>query len=107
MTKTATLVKDGLLRGEAALYQLSEPMPGVDDEGPGDFEYVIVSAVDFVGGGGGLFNGPEPETYIFGADAEGNVVEWVELPGSFRGAKDHGAALEGAGYSVVIPAEES
>ena len=55
-------------------------------------EYVVVSAADV------MYSGPE--TYIFGADENGEVVDWLELPGSFRGKLDHVAALEGAGYEV-------
>lgn len=43
-----------------------------------------------------------PETYIFAADAMGNIVDFTDLPGSFQGALDHQAALRGAGYSEVV-----
>jgi hypothetical protein len=55
-------------------------------------EYVIVSAVM------ATFNGPE--TYIFPADANGNIITWGELDGSFTGALDHEQALRNAGYIV-------
>jgi len=50
-------------------------------------EYVITSAVN------AMFSGAE--TYIFAADAEGNVTDWGELPGSYRGGYDHEKAIAG------------
>lgn len=64
-----------------------------EDEETQKFEFVIVSAADVI------FSGPE--TYIFGADAEGKVLDWGELDGSFKGALDHEQALRRAGYEVV------
>jgi hypothetical protein len=84
---TAVLVrrlKD--FHGDARLYRVSPPMEGVH-------EYVVVSAVD------APFTGPE--TFIFPGDADGDVTEWGELDGSFRGALDHEAALSGAGYEMA------
>ena len=60
-------------------------------------EYVIVSAVNAV------FSGPE--TYIFEANDKGEVVDYGELEGSFRGELNHAKALANAGYSIVIEAE--
>lgn len=88
--KTATrLVANLDMRGNAALYRLSEALEDYDGN---KHEYVVVSAVDVP------FSGPE--TYIFGANENGAIVDWMELPGSFRGALDHNEALEGAGYTV-------
>ncbi len=56
-------------------------------------EYVVVSAADV------FYSGPE--TYIFEADAEGEVTNWSELEGSFKGDLDHVQALWEAGYRVV------
>lgn len=53
-------------------------------------DYVVVSAAV------AMFSGPE--TYIFGTDENGDRTDFGELPGSFRGALDHEAALKGAGY---------
>ena len=64
-----------------------------DDNGVESYEYVVVSAAI------APFSGPE--TYIFGADEEGNVVDWRELPGSYRGGLDIDAALTRAGYMVI------
>lgn len=69
----------------ASLYQLDPPLEG--------HEFVVVSAVNVPSSG--------PETYIFGADKEGRIVDWSELDGSFRGGLDHVAALENAGYEIV------
>lgn len=74
--------------GDAAIYELSPPLK----EGRKKFRFVAVSATY------AMFSGPE--TYIFGADKNGKVTHWGELPGSFKGALDHAAALEGAGYRV-------
>ena len=54
--------------------------------------HVIVSACDTFDRG--------PETYIFAADAAGEVTGWGELDGSLTGAMDHERALLGAGYNV-------
>jgi hypothetical protein len=56
-------------------------------------EYVVVSAVV------ATFSGPE--TYIFPADKDSKVLNWLELNGSFRGALDHAEALKGAGYTIA------
>jgi len=71
--------------GEAVLYRLDPPLP---DSGA----YVVVSATY------ALFSGPE--TYIFTANADGDVTDWVEHPGSFRGGLDHEKALRGLGYTI-------
>ena len=83
--KKATFVKrlDG--RGEGRIYKLSPRL--------GKFTYVWVSAANVLSSG--------PETYIFGCNAKGEVKEWGELEGSFRGALDHERALRNAGYEVV------
>jgi len=90
--KTATLVKSNLpgYKGLAHLYRLDPPAQA--DVKP--IPYVVVSAsyARFCG----------PETYIFEADAEGNVLDWIsEMEGSYRGGYDHAHALNLAGYEVV------
>lgn len=85
MPKTATLVRKlSGFNGDARLYRLSEPHDGHD--------LVIVSAVVV------MFSGPE--TYIFPADESGEVTDWGEMDGSFRGELDHEQALSNAGYEV-------
>lgn len=95
--KVATLVKRnlGASTGTAHLYKVDPPMKSYSwgDEPVERFEYVRVSAVNVP------FSGPE--TYIFGADSEGNVLNWGELDGSYRGGLDHEEALRGAGYEVT------
>jgi hypothetical protein len=84
----ATKVKDlPGFRGKAALYFLDPP---VDD----DMEYVVVSATVVPFGEG-------PETYIFPADSSGEITDWGELHGSYKGDLDHAKALRGAGYEVA------
>lgn len=84
-------------KGEAWLFRMEPPHEG--------HEHVAVSAVTPKPTGiteidrfPGLL---DPETYIFGADPEGVVVSWTELPGSFRGAMDIPRALREAGYEVT------
>jgi len=82
-------------RGAQRLYELDPPLaeePWDDDQPVKHHRYVVVSAVVAYSG---------PETYIFPADEEGAITDWGELEGSFRGALNHEAALQGAGYDVV------
>jgi hypothetical protein len=82
--KTATKVKDlNGFNGTAALYKLSEPI--------NEYEYVIVSAIN---------DKYCIETYIFGSNENGEVLNWSELEGSTRGVHDHQIALNEAGYEV-------
>jgi hypothetical protein len=94
--KTAIPVKKNLpsFNGTAHLYRLDPPYVDTDWEGRerGTHEHVIVSAT-FVPFGG-------PETYIFPADAEGNIADWGELDGSQKGTLDHEQVLRDAGYEV-------
>lgn len=93
----ATKVKDLLgFMGDAALYKV-EPFveynkPYNNDLPAKTTEYVVVSAVfaSFAG----------PETYIFPADKNGEVVDWCELDGSYKGGLNHEKALANAGYEV-------
>lgn len=84
--KTATKVRDlDTIQPHhmMALYKLSDRLKG--------FDYVVVSAVlaPYV-----------HETYIFGSDKNGEVLEWGELPGSERDVYSHKKALNNAGYEV-------
>lgn len=97
----ATLIQANLpnYKGAANLYRLDPPMVYAEWRYEDDthiekqYEYVLVSAavVPFEG----------PETYIFPADSEGNVTDFSELPGSYRGGLNHKKALRGAGYEMV------
>lgn len=92
--KTATFKKmlTGF-NGVAGLYELSEPLKSYAiDEIDSEYNYVVVSATIAYG---------RPETYIFGADESGNVIDWLELPGSIHGIYCHKTALENAGYEEM------
>lgn len=93
--KTATFVKQRNAQGEGRVYRLNPPIVHTDwnGENPVEFEHVWVSAVDV------MFSGPE--TYIFGSDENGEVLDWGELEGSYKGGLDHERALVDAGYTVV------
>ena len=77
-------------RGDQRLYRVDPPMTNYNGD---DFAYVVVSAVNATYSG--------PETYIFGANETGDIIDWGELDGSFRGDLDHEEALRNAGYEVV------
>jgi hypothetical protein len=84
-------------QGDARLYKLSEPVSYGeclwDDEAEKtETEFIVVSANTVV------FSGPE--TYIFPADKDGVVLNWIELSGSFKGGLNHEEALRGAGYEM-------
>lgn len=75
--------------GVAKLYKLDQPYKMIDpiDAKEVDVHYIVVSAtMAFMSG---------PETYIFAADAAADILDWLELPGSYRGGLDHDEALEG------------
>ena len=75
------------MKGVAFLYRCEPPMPDYDNKA---HEYVVVSAAD------AMFSGPE--TYIFPANADGEITDWGEMPGSFRGSLDHNQALRNVDY---------
>ena len=77
--------------GRARAYEVDPPMQYDDEKAT---SYVVVSAVVAYSG---------PETLIFPAKKQGDVFDVInfgELEGSFRGALDHEAALNNAGYRV-------
>jgi len=93
--KIATFVRDlSGFTGSAKLYHVSPPIEQKDWDGEVEavHSHVVVSATV------ALFSGPE--TYIFPANEDGQVVDWGELDGSFQGDLDHEAALRGAGYEI-------
>lgn len=71
--------------GDAVLVECEEggPLP----------RFVVVSATV------APFSGAE--TYIFAANEEGEVDDWSELDGSYRGGLNHAEALQGAGYELA------
>jgi ethanolamine utilization protein EutP (predicted NTPase) len=97
--KTATKIKDlNGFQGHAILYKITPAVeydkPWDDDDPPAKHtEYVVVSAANV------MFSGPETYIYI-PANEDGEIVDWGELDGSFRGGLNHEAALEGAGYLI-------
>lgn len=84
--------------GNQYLWHLSEPVGyGYDwekDTTKSVTEYVITSAAVVFGSG--------PETYIFPADADGNVIDWGEMSGSIRGYLNHEMAIREAGWAVAL-----
>ena len=80
--------------GNARLYELSSEI-GYDidwetEEPAAHTRFVAVSAVNVP------FSGIE--TYIFPADADGNVLNWLELDGSQKGTLSHAIAIRDAGW---------
>lgn len=76
------------------LYRLSPPLSGEDWEGEEyEHRYVIASGANVPYSG--------PETYLFPANEKGEITDWRELEGSFRGGIDCDRAIENAGYVVV------
>jgi len=75
------------MKGEAFLYRCDPPMLDYDNK---VHEYVVVSAAFAAYSG--------PETYIFPANADGEITDWGEMPGSFQGSYDHNQALRNANY---------
>jgi len=87
--KAVFLRKLSDFRGVAKLYQLDPPMKDYDDK---EHEFVIVSAAIAPYSG--------PETYVFPADANGNIISWGEMPASQRGTLSHKLVLTEAGYMI-------
>jgi hypothetical protein len=95
MKATFIKVLDGYT-GIARLFKCDPPINGASWNGTPKFDFVVVSAAVTPDHG--------PETYIFGADKDGEILDWSELDGSFVGGLDHERALKGAGYEVEYPA---
>jgi len=96
--QTATLVRRlDSFSGDAALYRLSSPIvyerwnTGSEAFVELEADTVIVSAVNVRLSG--------PETYVFKAGTCGCILEWCELPGSYRGGLSHARALNG--YTII------
>lgn len=79
-------------QGRQRLYRLEPPLAGYEFYEDQPHEYVVASAVTVLG---------YPETYLFPADATGEVTSWGELPGSLKGTLSHEEAINEAGYEVV------
>lgn len=91
-------------RGDARLFKLSKPFqydrydPSNKKEIPVVVEFVVVSGID-TSSIHELLN--ERETYIFAANSKGEISDWLELKGSFKGKIDHAQALKNMGYKTV------
>lgn len=90
--RTVTKVRDlpnGATGAVQALYKVEPPytVRNWNDEPTCDASYIVVSAVN------AMFSGPE--TYIFPAREDGEIIDWGELPGSYRGDYDHDEAIQG------------
>ena len=84
--------------GNASLYELSEPIeydkPWDDEDPPAKTtKLVVVSAANV------MFSGNE--TYIFPSNEKGEIIDWGELEGSYRGGLDHTEALRNAGFEIA------
>jgi hypothetical protein len=99
--KTAVEILRGVSNTGAVqvLFKLSEPVNYAYDCGleklKKQTDYVIVSALPMACA---TF---KPQTYIFPADENGEILDWNALAGSYRGGLSHQKALKGAGYEVV------
>ena len=83
-------------RGDQRLYKVDPPIKGWGSDGGTLYEYVVASAADVFG---------EPETYLFPADAKGNIVDWCELDGSQKGTLSQSDVIEDMGYEIVTEGE--
>jgi hypothetical protein len=54
--------------------------------------YVVTSATVAYSG---------PETYIFPANKDGEILSWLELPGSYRGGLNHEQAIANVGSDLA------
>jgi hypothetical protein len=86
--KTAKRIK--VLNDRQAVYELSKPLNGWDDV---SYSHIVVSTAIVFG---------RIETYIFPSDAEGNILNWLELPGSQKNTDSHAKVLRDAGYKVTL-----
>lgn len=95
--RTAVLVMKNLpgATGVAHLYRLDPPIE------QRDWDDTLVATHEFVRVSATVVPYSGAETYIFPADSDGEVIDWSELDGSYRGGLDHAEALRGAGYEVT------
>jgi hypothetical protein len=82
MSKFATKIKQ--LQNDKILWEV---FPRIDGN-----KYVITSASD-VGPSG-------PETYVFPSNEKGEIIDWGELPGSYRGDLVHEKCFKNIGYKI-------
>lgn len=117
--RTAVLLKEKLegFSGIANLYELYPPLqipnenfnPEIDGQNKEEkvIMHVVVSGIDessfpFKDNPMLIPNFEYPiETFIFQSDSNGNVVDYSELEGSFRGEINHEKALSNLGYTIL------
>ena len=90
----ATFVADVSARfnGHAELFKLDTTMRVGNTELGRKYNHIVVSAIS---------NKWATETYIFPSDQNGEILDYTELQGSYRGGTDIDKALEYGGYEVV------
>jgi len=96
--RTATKLKD--LNSTQVLWELSEAVEFDYDYEADEYRRETNFVVTSVPYNPALVG---PETYIFPADQEGEILNWGELDGSFKGGMDHSQAIERAGFKAVRP----
>ena len=82
------------IKGSQMLWKVTPPIitePCYEGDTKKKFNYIITSCASVFG---------QPETYVFGADKNGEILDWGELDGSFKGDFDHERAIIGAGYQI-------
>jgi len=83
--------------GVAHLYVLSEPVEydwdNSLDKNTATTYFVVISANVVPGSG--------PETYIFAANSDGIITDFLELAGSYRGGLEHNQAIWNAGWELI------
>lgn len=87
-------------RADQVLWELSKEIVWneyekdyVEGYTPKRTKFVITSAVDV------LYSGPE--TYMFPANEHGEIINWGEMPGSFKGEFNHEKCIIGAGWKIL------
>ncbi len=84
--KKARFIKDLPITGSGAVQKLYQIHDGVE------ITHIVASAV--------VAFRSEPETYLFAANAQGDITGWTELPGSQRGTLDIESVV-GAQYDLT------
>ena len=88
----AKMIKDvsADFAGTALLFELDPPLE--TEYSTTSYQFVIASAAVTMDSG--------PETFIFPATKDGEVVSWLELDGSQRGTLDPTGVIRNLGYTV-------
>lgn len=73
-------------RAQQTIYRLSRPITYGYEHDDSKTQHIVVSAT--------IVEGSGPETYIFPADENGVILDWLELPGSYGGGLEHDYAIE-------------